>query len=516
MNACQAQSPMNGKTPVIVILCLALVAAGGCTTVGPDLEPLQPDAEMDWIAATEAGLEPAAEVPEQWWEIFGDPVLDELVATARADNLQLEIAALRVLEARARMALVTGLKYPQAQVAFGEASYVSPSQSDLLEVLGIDDFWQFSLGASVSWEMDFWGRYRRGIEAADAGLQTSIAAYDQAVVLLTAQVVSAYIAVRETEEQLRISRENAELQRRSYEITEVLFRNGENSELDMQQARALLLGTLATIPTLEAALQQSRNALGVLLAQPPGQVESLLAGHVGLPQVPADLAIGLPADMLRRRPDVRQAETMAIMQNALVGQATADLYPSFKLTGALSTTAGGPADTDIGDLFDVDSLAYTAGGSFVWPFLNYDRIRNNIRIEDARLQQALVNYRDTVIRAASEAENAIATFVGSREQAKILADAVDSARRSNELSTLRFREGFSDYQRVLDSQQRLFNQQQRFVSNQANTVRSVVALYKALGGGWQDRSGMPVLDAATTEEMRNRTNWGELINEQGN
>ena len=516
MNACQSWSPMISKVPAAFLVLWAILSAGGCATVGPEIDPLRPDAEPDWITSVDAGLEPAAEVPEQWWTIFDDPVLDELVATVRADNLQLEIAALRVLEARARMALVTGLKYPQAQVAFGEASYVSPSQSDVLELLGIDDFWQFSLGASVSWEMDFWGRYRRGIEAADAGLQTSIASYDQAVVLLTAQVVSAYIAVRETEEQLRISKENAELQQRSYEITEVLFRNGENSELDMQQARALLLGTLATIPTLEAALQQSRNALSVLLGQPPGQVESLLAGHAGMPQVPADLAIGLPADMLRRRPDVRQAETMAIMQNAIVGQATADLYPSFKLTGALSTTAGGPADTDIGDLFDADSLAYTVGGSFVWPFLNYDRIRNNIRIEDARLQQALVNYRDTVIRAARQAEDAIAAFVGSREQEEILADAVDSARRSNELSTLRFREGFSDYQRVLDSQQRLFNQQQRFVSNQANTVRSVVALYTALGGGWQDRSGMPELDATTTKEMRDRTNWGELINEQGN
>jgi outer membrane protein TolC len=220
--------------------------------------------------------------------------------------------------------------------------------------------------------------------------------------------------------------------------------------------------------------------------------------------------------MLRRRPDVRQAELVAMAQNAIVGQATADLYPSFRLSGALSANSGGPADTSFGDLFDSGALAYTLGGSFAWPFLNYERIRNNIRIEDARLQQALLNYRDTVIRAAREAEDAIAAFVGSREQDRILAQAVESARRSNHLSMVRFKEGFSDYQRVLDSQQRLFTQEQRFVSSQASTVRSVIALYTALGGGWQDRRGEPALRSETARAMSERTNWGELISEEGN
>jgi NodT family efflux transporter outer membrane factor (OMF) lipoprotein len=283
----------------------------------------------------------------------------------------------------------------------------------------------------------------------------------------------------------------------------------------MQQARSLLLGTQATIPTLEAALQQARNALSVLLGQPPGDLEPALARGAGLPVVPADIAVGLPADMLRRRPDVRQAELMAMAQNAVVGQATADLYPSFTLSGALSTSSGGPAQTSIGDLFSSGALAYTFGGSVVWPFLNYDRIRNNIRIEDARLQQALLNYRDTVIQAAREAEDALAALVGSREQSRMLAESVYSARRSNDLSTVRFKEGFSDYQRVLDSQQRLFTQEQRLVTSQANTVRNVVALYKALGGGWQDRRSLPELRSETVRAMRERTNWGDLISDEG-
>ena len=500
-------------TRLAAIGALGLVA--GCMTVGPNLEPMTPAGETDWSAPLAAGLEPAADVPERWWEIFADPVLNELVATAREQNPQLEIAALRVLEGRARLGLVTGLKYPQMQVAFGDATYVAPSSSDVLEVLGIDDFWQYSLGAMVTWEADFWGRYRRGAEAAQASLDASVAAYDQAAVPLTAQVVSAYAVIRETEEQLRISRENVALQQRSYELTEVLFRNGENSELDMQQARSLLLGTQATIPTLEAALQQARNALSVLLGRPPGDLEPVLARGAGLPVVPVDIAVGLPADMLRRRPDVRQAELIAMAQNAIVGQATADLYPSFKLSGALSANSGGPAHSSFSDLFGSGALAYTFGGSFVWPFLNYDRIRNNIRIEDARLQQALLNYHDTVIQAARETEDALAAFVGSREQSRMLAESVYSARRSNDLSTVRFKEGLSDYQRVLDSQQRLFTQEQRFVTSQANSVRSVVALYKALGGGWQDRRSLPELRAETARVMRERTNWGELISEDG-
>lgn len=279
----------------------------------------------------------------------------------------------------------------------------------------------------------------------------------------------------------------------------------------MQQARTLLLSTQATIPSLEASLRQARNALSLLLGEPPGGVEAVLAGGSGLPVVPDRLGVGLPADMLRGRPDVRQAELLAMAQNAAVGLATADLYPSFQLTGTLSANAGGPGGSSFDEIFDAGALALNAGGGFVWPFLNYGRIRSNIRVQDARLQQALLGYRDTVLRAAREAEDAIAGFVGARAQAVILAETVDAAQRSNDLSVLRFSEGFSGYQRVLDSQQQLFQQQQRYVSIRADAVLAAVGLYKALGGGWQDRSGAPALDAETIEAMRNRTDWGELL-----
>ncbi len=504
------KSRSAGRTIRHLSLAITLILSA-CTSVGPDFEPLLPEADTDWPIPVMQGLEPAAVVPVRWWEGFEDPVLNELVNEARSQNLQVEVAALRVLEARARLGIARGSSYPQTQVAAGDASYVSPSESELLDRLGIGNFWQYSLGATVTWEADFWGRYRRGIEAADASLRASVAAYDQAVVLLTAQVVSAYSAVREAEEQMRISRENTALQQRSYEITQVLYRNGEESELDMQQALGQLLGTQATIPVLETALQQARNALSSLLGQPPGYVDNILARGEGLPVVPAEIAIGLPTDMLRRRPDVRQAELFAMSQSAIVGLATTDLYPSFSLFGTLGVSSGGPGGTSFGDMFSSDAIAFTAGSNFVWPFLNYDRIRNNIRIEDARLQQALLGYRETVVQAAREAGDAIAGFMGSRAEVRILGDAVVSAQRANELSIVRYREGFSDYQRVLDSQRRLFSQQQRYVASQASMVQDAVALYKALGGGWEDRTSMPPIDAENIDMMRQRTNWDELL-----
>jgi NodT family efflux transporter outer membrane factor (OMF) lipoprotein len=361
--------------------------------------------------------------------------------------------------------------------------------------------------------MDFWGRFRRGIESADAAWLASIAARDQALVILTAQVVKTYTIIRISEEQLRISRENVRIQQRSYDIASVLYRNGADSELDMQQAHTLLLSTQATIPGFETALKQAKNALGTLLDESPDKLEALLGGERQMPALPDVVEVGVPADLLRQRPDVRQAELNALAQNALVGLAEADLYPSFSLAGTLGLVSGGQSGTGLGDLFSAEALTFSVGPSFVWPFLNYDRIRNNIRVQDARLQQALVNYREVVIQSAREVEDAIAALRGSVEQEKILLESVESARRSNELSVLRYREGFSDYQRVLDSQKSLFSQQQRLVLQRGTSVQSLVDLYQSLGSGWQGPADRPLISEQSRDEMRQRTHWGNLLDE---
>lgn len=490
----------------LVLIPAVTLALAGCM-VGPDFTRLEPDAPAEWSQPLQQGLQSSPNELVEWWRVFNDPVLNELVEVARNNNNTLEIAGLRVLEARAQLGIATGQLYPQTQVIAGEAIRISPADNTGV----ISDFSQYGLGATISWEIDFWGRFRRGIESADAAYFASMAAYDQALILLTAGVVDSYTVVRTTEEQLRIAKENLKIQKRSYDIAAVLYRNGAASELDMQQAETLLLATKATIPDLEASLKQARNALSTLLGQPPGAADSMLTDSRGIPALPADVTVGFPADMLRRRPDVRQAELLAMSQNALIGLAKADLYPSFSLTGSIGLAAGGPGNSDFGDLFSSDALTISVGPSFVWPFLNYGRIKNNVRVQDARLQQALVNYRETVLQAARETEDAMAAFIGNRAQTAILADTVASAQRSNALSTLRYQEGFADYQRVLNAQQALFTQQTRYTTNLGNGLRSLVALYTALGGGWENRDGLSIIDAETRQSMQQRTDWGNLL-----
>ena len=484
-----------------------LVAA---CTVGPDFETPEAQVAPGWYQEERDGLTSSGTELVAWWEIFGDAQLNRLVEEAHRANNNLEIAAVRILESRARLGITTGLRWPQAQTVGGAVSYVSPTEPGG----SVENFWSSNLGASISWEIDFWGRYRRGIESADAALLATMADYDDILVLLTAQVAQTYTTIRLTEEQLRIAHQNIEIQRRSYEIVEVLTRRGEKSALDLQQARTLLLGTEATVPQLEAALQQAKNALSTVLGRPPGDLEEFLGEEGTLPVIPDEIFVGIPADLLRRRPDVRSAELTAMAQNAQVGVATADLYPSFNLLGFLGLSAGGPG-TDPGDLFSSDSLNWNVGGTFVWPFLNYGRIRNNIRVQDARLQQALIAYRETVIQGAREAEDAMTGFVGALEQEGILDEAVHSAQRSNDLSMLRYQEGFSDYQRVLDAQQSLFTQQSRYVSSRGAAVLAVVDLYKALGGGWEIHGGSYDVSPETEQEMKQRTNWGDYFVDEG-
>ncbi len=494
--------------PIVV----ASVVLASCAAVGPDYE--QPAAPLPeaWESARNAGLQATQYELVEWWEVFDDPLLKQLVETAHQQNYNLKLAGLRVLEARAQLGIAIGAQYPQQQFISGDVTRIGPSEN---AGQGDTSFSQYDLSASLAWEMDFWGKFRRGIESADAALQASVANYDEAMVLITAQVVSTYVTIRTLEEQLRIAQENLKLQQRSYDIATVLYENGQDSELDVQQARSLFLNTKATVPSLQAQVNLSRNAMDTLLGQTNGYTESLI-NEGPIPDVPEQIAVGIPADLMRRRPDLRQAELQAVAQNAQVGVATADLYPSIALNGSLgvfsiSRDVGGGGGSN---LFESDSIGYTAGASFTWPVLNYDRIRNNVRVQDARLQQAIVAYQELALEAAQEVDDAMESLAGAQAQKEILIDAVESAQRSNELSTLRYKEGFSDYQRVLDSQTSLITSQNRYAVAQGQAVQSVVALYKALGGGWEVREGKPFVDGDTLTVMRERTNWGDLLDDQ--
>ena len=483
-----------------------------CRMVGPDYSPPTFAAADEWSAPVAEELVTTQEAMADWWMLFEDEELSNLVNLALIQNNTAEIAALRVLESRARLGIASGARYPQAQFISGDASYVDSP----LAIGQGGDFARLGLGTTIGWEPDFWGRYRYGIEAADAAFLGSVAAYDQVVVLLIGQVVDTYTLARSIEAQIGIAEENLARQQRSYDIAETLFNNGADSELDMMQAQTLLLSTQSSIPELESLLRQVLNALNVLIGRAPGTLPEFSDTAPGLPVIPDQLSIGLPGDALRLRPDVRLAELQARSQSALVGLSTTNLYPSFSLGGNLSVTTGGPfGDSDFGSIFsNDDALTWVLGASFKWPFLNYGRIRNDIRVQDARLQQALINYGETAIRAAREVEDALAAFYGARLQTGILEQVVTSAQRANELSLIRYQEGLSSYERVLDSQQALFRQQQRLVDSQTNEVRSLISLFQALGAGWQVREGLPQMDETTVEQMRQRVDWADYLEQQ--
>jgi NodT family efflux transporter outer membrane factor (OMF) lipoprotein len=494
-----------------VLVTAVLISA--CAPVGPDFVRPEAPANPAWLDAELEEFDTDSAELAEWWRTLNDPVLDELIETARRENNNLRIAGLRVLESQARLNIAVGNKYPQQQVLAGDITAIGVSETAANSATTDTSFTEFNVGASVVWEIDFWGRFRRGIEAADADLLASIASYDDAMVLVTAQVADVYALIRATEEQLRLANESYEIQKRSYEITEILFRNGSSSELDALQAKTQLLGTAAVIPSLETSLRQLKNALSVLLGRTPGDMTDILKGEGKLPDIPESISVDIPANMLRQRPDVRRAELQALAQNARVGVAQADLYPSFTLTGSLGLSAAeGTSSTGGADqLFDTDSLAYSFGPTFVWPFLNYGRIRNSVRVQDARLQQALVAYRDTVLQAAREVEDAMAAYIGTQAENAILEEGVRTAHRSAQLSLLRYQEGFADYQRVLQAQQALFGQQQRYATNRGEILRSFVALYRGLGGGWQTDLDGEFIDEATRETMEQRTNWGDVL-----
>ena len=502
-------------------LCIAAFAAtllSACATVGPDY--VRPDMQMapDWYQRDYAAPDVTADETKRWWETLDDPELNRLIGLAFQANNTLEIAGLRVLESRAQLGLATGNQYPQAQVIAGGATGIRASKNAANTSAGDLQYTQFDAGISASWEIDFWGRFKRGVEAADAAYLSSVSAYDQALVLVAAQTASAYLAIRTLESQLRITQSNIASQQRSYEIVDVQFRNGNSSELDVLQARTLLLSTQATVPGLEADLHRAKHGLSALLGKVPGSIVELVAADGKIPVVPDQLAVGVPAEVLRQRPDVRQAEYLAMMQNANVGVATANLYPSFSISGSLGLVAAGNTNTTqtgksgFDQLFSSDSVSYAVGPSFVWPFLNYGRIKNSIRVQDARLQQALIAYRETVIQAAREVEDAFVSLDGTRSQDKILEETIAVAARANEMALLRFREGFADYQRVLDAQQAQFTQQGRYVGNKSNIVKSFIALYVSLGGGWQGRENAGLVSEGSLNMMRERSDWGELLN----
>ncbi len=500
-----------------VLLLSVVLVLSGCA-VGPDYAKPEKKVNENWSEKSDPRVATQSAVNSQWWTTFNDPTLDKLIQMAYQQNLPLQIAGLRILEARARLGIAVGGQYPQQEL-FGSATGVGLGKN-AANGAGLDrSFGDYQVGFDASWELDFWGKVRRDVEAAQASFIASVADYDDSLISLTAEVARTYTVIRTFEELISLARENVKLQEEGLRIADARFRNGATSELDVTQATTLLESTRATIPQLQAGLQQSQNAMSTLLGQPTGVVKTLLDGQKGIPAAPAEVAVSIPAELLRRRPDIRSAELIAAAQCARIGIATAELYPSISFFGELgfqTSSEGGvqSGNAKFHNLFDGDSFFYSYGPGINWPIFNYGRIENFVRIQDARYQQLIVNYQNTVLRAAQEVEDSMTGYLRAQETVVFDQNAVKAARRSTEISMAQYREGAVDYERVLDAQRSQLVVENNLTQTRSSITTNLIAMYKALGGGWELRQGQPIVAESTQAEMKKRTNWGKLLPSQ--
>ncbi len=335
-------------------------------------------------------------------------------------------------------------------------------------------------GFNAAWELDFWGRFRRAVEAADANLDAQCANYNNVLVLLQAEVAANYIQMRAYEERLQLARKNVALQKETLRIISLREQKGLVTELDVQQATYNLGQTESMIPILEAGRRRAQNRLCILMAKPPRELSQIVNSPGSIPVLPQKIVVGIPAELLRRRPDVQQAERAAAAQSAQIGIAESEFYPHIAITGTIGVQA-----EQFSHLFTPQSLAGQIGPGFSWNLLNYGRIRNNVRAQGARFQQAVLTYQDTVLRANEEVENAIVAFLREQDRVASLTRSTKAAARSVELASQQYEKGMIAYQPLLDSERVLVQQQDTLAESRGLIGLNLIAVYKALGGGWQ-------------------------------
>jgi len=452
--------------------------------VGPNYRRPPAPVAPDWIDAADERVRSQSEPPALWWNVFNDPVLNSLVQNASQENLSLREAGFRVLQARAQRAIAVGSLFPQTQQATGTYQRIQISSQNVNIPVGLPRF--FSLwdgGFNLAWEIDFWGRFRRAVESADARLDASVENYDDVLVTLLGDTASTYVQIRTLQQRIVLAQANVALQRETLKIAEAKFKGGQTSELDVDQAKSTLAQTEALIPTLEISLRQANNELCTLLGIPPRDLLPEI-GPAPIPAAPVAAAVGIPAELLTRRPDVRRAERDLAAQSAQIGIATAELYPQIAVTGQIGVQA-----SDLDELFTPRSVRAAIGPSITWNILNYGRLVNNIRVQDARFQELVASYQNTVLNASQEVEDGLAVFLRSQQIARHLAESVDATARAVKIVLVQYREGRVDFNRVVLVEQNLVQQQDQLAQAQGNIALGLIQVYRALGGGWQIRCG---------------------------
>jgi multidrug efflux system outer membrane protein len=460
------------------VAVLGLLLLSSCS-VGPDYSKPDVDLPDAWQRSVAHELDDDDAVLARWWDSFDDSVLTDLIERGATENLDLSVAFARIERARALYRATTGQRVPDID-GTGSATRVRSSESTTPFVppgLGrTNDF--YSVGITGTWEVDLWGRVRRSIEASDAQMDAAIENYRDVLVVLLAQIGFTYVEVRELQARIGVLERNIRSQRETLQLTRDRYETEIAPELDVRQAELNLANTESQLPVLRQLLAQAFHRLGVLVGEAPGALVTLLQTPAPIPSNGGQPSTGLPVDLLRRRPDVRRAERLLAAATAEVGVATAELYPQFRLRGALGLEATSA-------LVDPSNLAWSIGSVFSWNLFDGGRVRGRIRAEEAEVQEALAAYEGTVLAALEDVENALAFYVEERARREALMRSVVAAERSVELVLELYRSGLTDFQNVLDSERFLFQQQDQLAASEGQVTQNLINLYRALGGGWQ-------------------------------
>lgn len=472
-----------------LLLLGGFLVLGGCTTVGPSYKPPQTAAPTNWTSELQGGLTRAAagtNVLERWWTVFNDPVLSDLVEQARTGNLDLRQAEARVRESRAQRGMAKATLFPTVGA---NASARRTSASKEAGNGQTTDFYAASLDAS--WELDIFGGKRRSLESATASWQASQENLNDVLVSLQAEVALTYVEVRSYQELLSITESNVLTRAETWDMTRWRHEAGLTTQLDEDQARQSLEQVRAQAPTLRTSLEQAKYRLAVLLGRPPGALKDLLAGQKPVPGTPDGVAVGVPADLLRRRPDVRAAERRLAAQTAQIGVAKAQLYPDFSLSGTL-----GLESLEYANLYSGSARAAQGLARAVWTLFDGGSIRQNIKLQTAKQEEALSFYENTVLTALKDVESALVAYANEQMRRDALQAGATAGRSAFELARDQYNSGLVTFQTVLDTQQSLLTTQDQLAVSQARVTSDLISLYKALGGGWGSSNAVP---AAATQ-----------------
>lgn len=467
---------------VMVAVCFALLA--GCA-VGPNYQPPKTDVSTQWTSPLGGGETNRPPNLAAWWRNFNDTNLDSLMTTAVESNLTLRVAEAHVLEARAEQGVVSGSLWPSvgSSASYSRNRYGANEFPPLTGFSIPLDYNLYDAGFDAAWELDIFGGTRRAVQAANAEAGAAEFNRQDVLISLLAEVARNYITARGFQQRLAITRQNIRVQQDILDLTSNRFQNGLSSDLDVQQSQALLSYTVAGVPSLETGFDQAVYHLAILLGQQPGALLDEMSTEKPIPLTPPEVPVGLPSDLLQRRPDVQRAERDLAAATARIGVAKADLFPKFSLTGF-----AGLESVSAGNWINYASHYWSAGPTVQWELFEAGRIRANVRVQDARQEEALNTYQQTVLVALENAENALTGYAREQVRRESLSESVEANQQALKLSTQLYKSGLADFLHVLDSERSLYAAQDALVQSDQTVSLDLVQLYKALGGGWETPS----------------------------